>query len=360
MTTELITNRQPTAEELKAMGTTVTIKTGDKSVTVTPEKLEQVARSMEEKLLQDRIALSNAQAQEETKADYKPLDPTATQAPAKPTETKEKPEKNEYLGPRRVSGEALLSALKYVFKALPKPKDQPDVSYLIIHHDTEKKRIVLSARDGCRWHETYIEAPEQLLLVTSALQWHSVNTAKKWLDNALKACAHTTVEIDSALNWFVHYDGPSPLELVFDRLEKTPNDWQLPTFTAPKPGEVNRGAVHGYQSKHVSDATTWTGGACVRRDDPDASGRRHLVLVDPSGDQLARAVVCPLGMTDGLPDSKQTEIDGTLSPPGVAKSKRQAQKSKTVTIETSDGKKTPRLKSKPQRKPKTTKKSRKK
>lgn len=319
MTQEFVTNRPPSSlpnTQLRNMGAeTITIKHGDKTVVTTPERLEQVARTMEEKLYQDRIDLSNAEAAEQT-------------------------EQKEQLGPRRVSGEALLSALKYVWKSLPKPKEQPDIAYLIVHHDTDKKRIVLSARDGCRWHEAYIEAPEQLSLITSALEWESVNNAKRWLDNAVKACASTTVEIETALCWSIHYNGPAPIELEFQRLYKTPTDWQLPSFVAPKPGEANGGVINGYQSKHMADAQTWTGGACVRRDDPDSAGRRHLVLVDPSGDLLARAVVCPLGMTDGLPDSKQTEIDSTLSPPGVANAKRakaKASKSKTVTVQSSRG-----------------------
>ena len=336
MTTELITNRQPTADELKAMGTSITIKTGDKTVTVTPEKLEQVTRTLEEKIHRDRIALSNAQEEQvKGESNYDPLDPTKTQ---KPTHS-EWSEKNERVqpGPRRVSGEHLLNAIKHVFKACPKPKDLPEMAGVLIRHNTDKKRIELIACDGCRSHVDYVEAPEGLLLITAVLDYDSVRKAKKRLQHALDSCPSMMVEFVTTTYWEAHVLEAVPLVIELEKFSDTPYEYMPPSYSPPTGASP---VVSDYSTKHVVDAMTWTGGAYLKHDRVDGAGRRHILLTDTSGEELARAVVLPVGMTEGLPDSRQTELDSTLSPPGVADSKRakaKVAKDTTVTVETSDG-----------------------
>lgn len=244
-------------------------------------------------------------------------------------------------GPRRVGAEGFLNALKYVARACPKMKDQPDLAFVIIRHDTERKRIELCARDGNRWHRSFVPAPGALYITTSALTQASVRNAIRDIDHAVKRNKAAMVSIDAASEWDVHYGAPAPIAIECAKLGKAPKDWEPPAFKKAE-GYV-AAALDGYQSRHMSEAQSWPGGARVKRDEMDASGRRHLNLVDTDGFELAHAVVMPMGITDGLPESKQTEIDSTLSPPGVADSKRtkakaeKKPKSKTVTVTSSKG-----------------------
>ncbi len=63
------------------------------------------------------------------------------------------------------------------------------------------------------------------------------------------------------------------------------------------------------------------GGAKVKRDEVDSYLRRHITLTDSSGIELLRAVLVPFGQTDGLPESPQQEIAGTLTPANGKKGK---------------------------------------
>jgi hypothetical protein len=222
-----------------------------------------------------------------------------------------------------VDAASFLAALKYAYTACPIPDDQPAVEFVVFARVGQ--RLVFSARDGRRWHAAYLPAPEKMHQVPIALTRESIADAIKDLAHAVKRNSAAKVAFDwvTPLCWYVRYGAPSPMVIALSDFSpgQVPEEWEPPRFS---PAFARESAVD-FEAAHEAKARTWLGGgALVRRDEVDDRGRRHVVLVDSGGEELARAVLVPLGLTDGLPRDSQEEIPGTLTPAAAARKKATA------------------------------------
>lgn len=212
-----------------------------------------------------------------------------------------------------------LAALKYAFTACAKEDDQPALAFVVVARDYPRQRLVFAARDGRRWHAAYVAAPEKLIQSTVALTRESIEGAIKDLAYAARRDSNAKVAFDwtQPLRWFVRYGAPTPITIPLADFAPghEPEAWELPSIGRDLIHGFSRPATLDFEATHEAKARTWLGGgALVRRDELDDHGRRHVTLVDSSGEELARAVLVQLGRTDGLPRDPQQAFPGTLSP----------------------------------------------
>lgn len=216
-----------------------------------------------------------------------------------------------------------LAALKYAFTACAKEDDQPALAFVVVARDHLRQRLVFAARDGRRWHAAYVAAPENLVQSTVALTRECIEGAIKDLAYAARRDSNAKVVFDwtQPLRWFVRYGAPTPLTIPLADFApgREPEEWELPSIGRDVVHGLGRPAMLDFEATHEAKARTWLGGgALVRRDELDDHGRRHVTLVDSSGEELARAVLVQLGRTDGLPRDPQQAFPGTLSPAASA------------------------------------------
>jgi hypothetical protein len=212
-------------------------------------------------------------------------------------------------------------ALSVALRACPKEKDEPSVSYLVISSEPDLNRLRLGARDGRRWHITYCPTSGPIAMPTITLTRES---ARELLDTVNFAVdqfpggANIRFADATGMNtlWAISCGKVEPILIKLQEFMagRLPEGWLPPKFVAPAPGESTE-TIIDYDAKSISEATRWPGGgAVVKRDEVDASGRRHLSITDTSGEELAYVVIVARGQKDGLPRTAQTEIGTTLSP----------------------------------------------
>jgi hypothetical protein len=115
---------------------------------------------------------------------------------------------------------------------------------------------------------------------------------------------------------------PLPFELKL-AAKGEPIDWRLPRFARLGTDSI---MSTDHDARSIAQATSWPGGtARLKKDDVDGGGRRHLTLTDSSGTEVMRACLIPMGLTEGLPEEPQLEIDGALSPKKPKRGKKSEQ-----------------------------------
>lgn len=270
--------------------TRMTISSGGRSVTVDADALSRLA---------DRMERAN-EPRANRDGDRKSTDPR---------------------GPMASAGE-MLNALKVARKAAPKKEtEECAVAYLVVACDRDRSRIVFSGRDGNRWHTTFVPLSDPTSFATFMITLEKAKELAHWLASSLVyplANVRFRAASGSDLVWHITY-GPADhdhYEVELASVREEPKGWRPPPFLTADPGVA---AITTYDAKAISQATSWPGGgAIVPRDEVDTSGLRHITVTTLSGDELLHAVIVPFGQTAGLPEDRQTEINGTLSPPRVA------------------------------------------
>lgn len=216
---------------------------------------------------------------------------------------------------------AMLRALKVALRAAPrKEEDEPAVAYVVIAADPERQRIIFSARDGRRWHMTFVPTSHSVEFKTLAITLDTARKLVRLLDSAVSvysigANVRFAADTGSEKLWHIAYGEPEPLLIMLKEYgaAKEPEGWRPPAFSVPD--DTARAAIVDFDARAIAQATSWPGGgAIVKRDEVDAFGRRHFSIVDTGGVELLRAVIVPHGQTDGLPEDRQQEIPGTLTP----------------------------------------------
>lgn len=238
-----------------------------------------------------------------------------------------------------VPAEPLLQAVKAALRACPrKEEDQPSTAYLVIASESKHSRLVIGGRDGRRWHVAFAPTSLPHEMRTLAITLESAKELRDALQYAADKMPgganvrlRDTTGSDLLLQIRCGLVEPLTLELMERGSSKAPEGWRPPKFVAPAEGKAVASA--DYESRHMGEATRWTGGAIVKRDEVDAAGRRHITLVDDGGDELLHAVLVARGQTDGLPRDPQEEIPGALTPVDPAK----AQKAKGKKAAKADG-----------------------
>jgi hypothetical protein len=211
-------------------------------------------------------------------------------------------------------GEEFAAALKIVLKAAPKRGAGAAIQHVVLASDPEQKRLELAAHDGNRYHLAFVPTSDAVTMAPQAIQLRNARSLLKSVEYAVKER-----KLGARVGFAEHTGSPTrliiscgkPQALTFElklAAKGEPEGWRPPKFS--RAGDVTE-AEHDARS--IQDATSWKG-ARVTRDERDGVGRRHITLMDQAGVELMRAVIVPTGLTEGLPDEPQLEIDGTLSP----------------------------------------------
>lgn len=213
----------------------------------------------------------------------------------------------------------MLCALQVARRAAPKnDTDEPALAFVVVASEPELPRILFSARDGNRWHTTFVPTSAPVTFPTMALTLEKIAELIDTLTYAAKRYHLANVRFRDAslsdLVWHVAHSAEDFVEVELATETSTPSGWRPPPFQY---GGVDAAVQSTYDAKALTQATSWPprGGATTVRDEIDKSGRKHIWATDAHGNEVLHAIVLPVGQTEGLPESRQTEINGTLSPP---------------------------------------------
>lgn len=229
---------------------------------------------------------------------------------------------DEPRGPNAPAGK-MLYALKVARKAAPrKEDDEPSVAFIVVASDADLSRILFSARDGRRWHTTFVATTAPVSFRPFILRFSRASELIDSLEFAAEQYPGATVrfreDTGSDLIWHVAYSEHAHFECYLAAEREEPIGWRPPPFETGHPIVA---ALGTYDAAAMAAATNWPrkgGAAIVQRDETDGAGRKHITLVDTMGEELLRAIIIPIGQTEGLPDDSQLAFNGTLSPPTVA------------------------------------------
>lgn len=222
-----------------------------------------------------------------------------------------------------INGANLLSALKYVLVACPKPsEDDSQLSYVVIERDVALGRVSLTACDTNRWHQAFVACPTGInLRGVSRISKNDAMQLRDFLQTAVDRGAFCNVRPQSngigVTAWEIAFGGGSPL--VIDASPSFAHEgWKPPPFAF----DNRAGIAAQHDARHVAKAMTVPGAESTRvvRDSVDSAGRRHVTITDEFGHELARAVLVQLGFSEGEPISPQTEIPGTIGTPDRVRS----------------------------------------
>lgn len=222
-----------------------------------------------------------------------------------------------------INGANLLSALKYVLVACPKPsEDDSQLSHVVIERDVALGRVSLTACDTNRWHQAFVACPTGInLRGVSRISKNDAMQLRDFLQTAVDRGAFCNVRPQSngigVTAWEIAFGGGSPL--VIDASPSFVHEgWKPPPFAI----DNRAGMAAQHDARHVAKAMTIPGAESTRvvRDSVDSAGRRHVTITDEFGHELARAVLVQLGFSEGEPISPQTEIPGTIGTPNRVRS----------------------------------------
>ncbi len=226
-------------------------------------------------------------------------------------------------------GEDFAAALRIVLKATPKRGASPAISHVVLASDPDKKRLELAAHDGCRWHLAFVPTSDVVEMVPQAIQLRNARSLLRSVEYAVKER-----KLGARVGFAEHTGNPTrlviscgkPDALMFElklAAKGEPEGWRPPRFS--RSGDATAAE---YDARAIAEATAWKG-ARVTRDECDAVGRRHITLMDQTGVELMRAVIVASGLTEGLPEEPQLEIEGALTP-----KKKRGKKSEQLPLAT--------------------------
>lgn len=219
----------------------------------------------------------------------------------------------------------LAAALKYALQACP--ESPAGLAFVMLAGDPERRRLVVTARDGHHWLAHYVPVAKDTAagFGAVAITRKSAKRAERCLRFASgqKAGGRTQIAGRLLLHADVGQPDPFAVELSEFRKGKTQEGWAFPEFH-PAPEEA---AEIG--SEMIAHAVAVNGHLVIKRLERDAGGNVGVWVTDESGAEIARAYLVQRGRTLGLPPDTQTEFPGMKTADG--KPAKAAKRGRTPT-----------------------------